>query len=225
MKDLNSAFTIDNYYDVNFYNQTKMALVNNDIDFMEVISVKQPNLWFLSTSQLPIAINYDLVSTSELKFLVTKVKPLSFNDEYKLYRKGQAKSGDVLQFIENDALRKARTSKYACFFNVKSKQDLKTISESYPGKIFFLGKYFSNKLRVCLACHEAIKGVIDYENILLEKGNLNGAGMFEAEFNFKVMKNRDRLIKFSETPYMEDGKYHNVKIQSDRASSSKYILS
>lgn len=225
MDNIKNSFTIDNYYDVNFYNQMKMALTNNNVEYTELISARPPHLWYIVADQQPIAVNYDTVSTSEIKFLVTKVKPLAFNDEYRLYRKGQSKGKDSLQFIENDALKKARNSNYACFFTVNSKQQLEYISEKYPAKIFFLGKYFNNKYKVCLACHEAIKGVIDQDMILLEKGNLNSTGAFEAEFNFRILKGKDMLVKFTETPYMEDGKYHNVRIQGDRVNNSKYILS
>lgn len=223
MKDLTKAFTIDPYYDVNFYNQTKMALTNNGIDYVEMISTKAPYPWYFVCDQLPIAINHDVISKSLIRHLITKVKPLAFNDEYRLYRKGLAKGNDVLQFIENEPLRIARTSKYACFFNVKNKAELISISESYPGKIFFMGRYFNNKYKVCLATHEAIHGAIDEDAVLLEK-NSNGVGVFEAEFNYRILKNKDFLVKYTETPYMHDGKYSPVKIQGDRVSSAKYIL-
>jgi len=223
-KNVKNSFTIDNYYDVQFYNETKQALQNNDVEFVEMISSKNDHVWYFLTKELPIAINYDKISSSMVKFLITKVKPLAFNDEYKLYRKGLAKGNDVLQFIENDALEQARKSKYSCFFKVKSRQHLKEISEFYPGKLYFLGKYYNNKLKVCLANHESIEGVIDPDDILLKKGNKNGAGDFESEFNFRVLKGKDYLIKFTESPFMEDGKFNQPKIQSDRVSTAKYIL-
>lgn len=224
MKNIKNAFTIDNFYDVNFYNEVKQSLFNNDIEFYEMISSKNPHLWYFVCDQKPIAINYEIISSSMVKFLVTKVQPLAFNDEYKLHRKGQSKGNDVLQFIENDALKQARTSKYACFFKVRNKAHLETISKIFPGKLYFMGKYYNNKYKVCLACHETIKGVLDYDDILLEKGSLNSAGEFESEFNFRVLKLKEYLIKFSETSYMKQGKYHKVKIQGGRIAKGKFII-
>jgi hypothetical protein len=45
---------------------------------------------------------------------------------------------------------------------------------------------------------------------------INGSGNaieLELELNFKVFKLKDRLKKYTETPYFEGGKYNPVKIQ------------
>jgi len=229
MLPIKSAFSIDNYYDSSFYNEVKASLTNNGVDFYEMISTKTPNHWFFIANQYPIAIDYDKISTSLIPYLVTKVKPLSFNDEYKLFRKGggtgKSKGGDIAQFIENAPLKRARNSSYSCFFHVKSLTHLRQISKMFPDKIHFFGKYHNNKYKVCLATHEAIKGVIDLDTILVESNSKGGEiGHLETELNYKVFNGKDYLMKFTDTPYMEDGKYSKVNIQGDREGKSKYIL-
>ena len=55
---------------------------------------------------------------------------------YLLYRRidSQSKNG-LLKYIENEPLKEARLSDYACFFNLKSVQEGERISKQYPGKI------------------------------------------------------------------------------------------
>lgn len=223
-KMINDSWSIDNYYDVQFYNQTKVALANNDVDFMEFISTHSPYIWFLATEQKPIAINYDQVESGRVRYLVTKVKANSPSEEYRLFRRGGQKLGDMIHFIENEPLKEARTREYSCFFRVKNKQELLDISKVYPGKIYYFGKYFNNKYKVCLALSETILGFVDGSDVLISNKGLDKPGEMEAELNFKVFRKQDYLIKYMETPYALNGKYKNVTIQGDRAYKDKYNL-
>jgi len=210
--------TIDPYYTTQFYNECLAALKNNSIDYREYINIKPPYNWYLEIEETPILVNYDLATDSESRWMVNTVKPLRPSDEYLLLRRENDKGASaLLKFIENEPLKKARLSKYAVFFNVQSYENALSISKEYPGRIWYLGKYYNNKYRVCLALNETIKAFINDSDIILEKEN-NTPGQFEADLNFKVFRKFDRLIKFTETPYFEDGNFKRVNIRGEYSS-------
>ena len=206
-------FTIDPYYTNQFYNEAKEALKNNKIDFKEFVSIKPPyNFYFgLSDDLKPLLVNYDEISSAESRWLVNIVTPIQVVDEYLLLRRENDNSSNAIRkFIENEPLRIAHESKYACFFNVRSKAQILEISRLYyPFRIWYFGKYFKNRYRLCLTFDENIKNFIPAEDILLEKNSseYNEVGRFEATLNYKVFLQKDRLIKFSMTPYIENGIY------------------
>ena len=74
--------TIDTYYDINFYNQCKQALKNNNVKFTEFVNIKPPYNWVFEVEEKPIMINYDIVTSK--KFLIPLVKPLRPNEQYLL---------------------------------------------------------------------------------------------------------------------------------------------
>ena len=90
--------------------------------------------------------------------------------------------------------------------NIKNKDELLRISKEYPGKIYYLGKYYDNKFRVCLCNNKMIKNYIEPSQILLEKTpEMKEPGRFEADFNYLVLKLKDYIVKYTETIYAENG--------------------
>lgn len=211
--------TIDPYYDINFYNQCKQALKNNNVKFTEFVNIKQPYNWVFEVQEKPIMINYDEVSSK--KFLIPLVKPLRSNEQYLLYRRidSQSKNG-LLKYIENEPLKEARLSDYACFFNLKSVQEGERISKQYPGKIWYLGRYFGGRYRICLVSNNAIKAFVSQDRILLEKNPKADVGEFEQQLNYKVLLLKEQLNKYTETPYFLNGQYIRPKIENDEMSST-----
>ena len=98
--------------------------------------------------------------------------------------------------------------------------------KEFPGKIWYIGKYYNNSLRICLCSNSYIKNYLNDNQILLLKTNEHKEhGRFEADLNFIILKNNDFIEKFTETPYFENGMYNQVKIQGDdRTLSSKYNI-
>ena len=80
-------FTIDPYYNTKFYNESLEALKNNKVVFSEYISIKTPYNWYLKIEKEPIMVNYDIITPSDRKFIVTKVIALRENEEYYLQRR------------------------------------------------------------------------------------------------------------------------------------------
>jgi len=216
--------TTDPYYTPQFFNECKEALKNNDVKFNEFINIKAPFDWYFQIDEKPIMVNYDKATDSESRWMVNIVKPLKANEEYLLLRRDNDKGQKALaKFIENKPLRQARKSDYAVFFTVKNREEIETLTKDYPGKVWYMGKYYSNKFRVCLATHSAILNFIDKGQILLEKTNdMTQPGRFEAELNFKIFRGNDYLIKFTETPYFLNGKFNRPTIRGDY--SSKFTI-
>lgn len=214
--------TIDPYYDIEFYNQAKEAMKNNGVEFKEFISVKPPYDWYFQLDQKPIMVDYDEASDSETRWLVNAVQPLRDNEEYLMLRRNNDNGPKaLLKFVENEPMRQARLSDYAVFFTVKNRQEIESITKDYPGRVWFMGKYYNNKFNVCLATNKMVKNFINEDQILMEKTS-DEPGRFEAELNFKIFRGKDMLLKFTETPYFEDGKFNRVAIKSE--VSSKYTL-
>lgn len=218
-----SFYTIDPYYNIQFYNECKEALKNNKVEFTEFINIKAPYNWYFKLDQTPLMVNYDTSTDAENRWMVSIVKPLRPNEEYLLLRReGDSGTKGLLKFVENDALTAARTAKYAVFFTIKNREEGEQITADYPGKIWFLGKYYNNKYKVCLATHPIVKSFLDQGQILLEKSSEhNEPGRFEADLNYKIFRGNDELIKFTETPYFLKGKYVRPLIQGDLTSKFK----
>lgn len=197
-------YTLDNYYPIKFYNQVKEALKNNNIKFSEFIDIKTPYNWYFKLSEgiKPIMVNYDEISKN--RFLIRKVQALRPNEEYILQRRDDDSGNNIKKYIYNDAFRDAEN--YGIFFNIKSKDEFIKLSKNYPGKIYYLGKYYDNKFRVCLCSNNMIKNYILPDQILLEKSQeMKEPGRFESEFNYRILKLKDYIIKYTETIYAENG--------------------
>ena len=214
--------TIDPYYPISFYNECKEALKNNGISFQEFISIKAPFDWYLKIDEKPIMVNYDELKKQQERFLVSKVKPLTPNEEYLLIRRSddEGQKG-MLKYVENEPLKQARMSEYAVFFNADSKEQLMRITRESGIKVWYFGKYFNNRFKVALCTNKMILNFISPEDILIEKNGqeMKEPGRFESELNFKVFRQQDYLKKYTETAYFADGKYFPVKIKGDRKSA------
>jgi hypothetical protein len=207
--------TIDPYYSIQFYNEALQSLKNNGVDYKQYIHIKTPFDWYLELDQKPIMVNYDELSEKETRWLVNTVKPLRPNEEYLLMRRDNDNGPKaLLKFVENEPMREARKSDYAVFFTVKNREEIEQITKDYPGRVWYFGKYYNNKFRVCLATNSMVKNFINQDQILLEKTE-SEPGRFEADLNWRIFRGNDMLEKFTETPYFEDGKYNRVKIKSE----------
>ena len=108
----------------------------------------------------------------------------------------------------NDALREAEQSEYSCFFNIRSREHALNLSKQI-GKIYYFGKYY-NKYKVCLCNNKYIK-TTDAEILVEKTSNIT---QMELDLNFNVFKLKDRLRKYTQTPYILEGKYYPTINQS-----------
>jgi hypothetical protein len=216
--------TVDPYYDIQFYNECKEALKNNTVDFKEFINTKPPFHWYFQLDQKPLLVNFDKATNSEERWMVNAVKPLRPNEEYLFLRRdNDVGQKALLKYIENEPLKEMRKTGYGVFFTIKNREEAQEITKDFPGKIWFFGKYYANKFRVCFCSNKMIKNYLSNDQILLENdGEYKEVGRFESELNFKVFRGNDMLIKFTETPFFEDGRYSPVNIKGEL--SNKFII-
>lgn len=204
-------YTLDPYYNTKFYNEAKEALKNNNIKFSEFLDIKTPYNWYykLEDGTKPIMVNYDEKEKS--RFFIRKVQALRPNEEYILQRRTDDSGSNITKYIYNDAFKDVVD--YGIFFNIKNKEELLRISKEYPGKIYYLGKYYDNKFKVCLCNNKMIKNYIEPSQILLEKTpEMKEPGRFEADFNYLVLKLKDYIVKYTETIYALNGTIVRPKV-------------
>jgi len=200
-------FTIDNYYSISQYNESLNALENNGVEYTEYINVLSPYNFFLllDGGQKPIMMNYDTINGNEWRWCVQKVKPVKQNDEVKLYRITN-KQSNIRDYINNDVFDYALSQDYVIIFNYINKEQLFSLSKPY-GLIFPLGKYINGSIRLAMAFDRNIKNGIPVGDVLLEKQGKQKLGHLEAEINYKILRNQEKIMKWSMTPRFKDGKF------------------
>jgi len=206
-----SFFTIDPYTSVIQYNESLEALKNNKINYVEYISTLGPYNWYLSLekSQYPIMMNYEKMNNTIWKQCVSKVLPLRPNDVYLLYRRGEKK--DIAKYIENDVFKQARNNN-SIVFKIKTKEETLSLSKIY-GTIYPLGVYFNGSIKLAICFNSEIKNSLTSDRILVEMGS-HKPGELEKEINYRALRNQDKIIKYSITPYFKDGKFHQTSPSS-----------
>jgi hypothetical protein len=200
-----SFFTIDPYTSLSQYNEAIQALENNGIKYTEFISVIGNRYWYLSleNNQRPIMMNYDNMDNTVWTKVVSKTLPLKTNHIYLLYRRGD--KADIAKYVENDWLKIARKSK-SIIFTIRNKEEMLKLSKTY-GRIYPLGVYFNGSIKLAISFNPEIKNDLLPDRIKLEMGP-HKVGELELAINYKVLKNQDKIIKYMETPYWDNGKFY-----------------
>lgn len=204
--------TIDPFYTIEEYNQSLHALKNNNIEYKEYINIKAPFDWYIDVPSAPIMTNYEELSDSQERWLVNKIQAARPNEEYKLKRRNNDTGKKALEkFVLNTPLKESSKAEYSCFFKIRNREQMLEISKNLPGiKLWYFGKYYNNKFRVAMCNNSLIRNYITPDEILIEKEQ--STLLMEANLNFKVFRNKDKLKKFTETPYFLNGVFKPVKI-------------
>lgn len=203
--------SIDDYYDIDFYNDALMALEENGVQYSEHILFQNSSIpkYCLNLPSAPLMVHYNSLLPEDEKYLVSKVIPIDANSSVELYRKqGDFGKGIRKEIYLNDAF--LSIENYAAFINISSKEEALKLSKDIPLRIWYLGKYF-NKYKVCLITSDYFIPALKESQILLEKTEKMSIVRFEQEFNFSVLHRKDRLIKYSKTPYFEGGIFYKPK--------------
>ena len=210
--------TIDEYYDINFYLQTIQALKNNQVPFTEYILSITPFYWYINVDNPPSFVNYDMLPNNLRKYIINLVQPATPSDDYKYQRRETFTDKKALKhYGRNTPMIEADNSDYACFFNLKDKEQALELSKSV-GKIWYFGKYYNN-MKIALCTNRMIKNFISSEDILVQKDRKSKSSIqMEIELNYNVFRLNTRLKKFSMTPYFDNGSYKPVNIQQFKFS-------
>lgn len=219
-----SLVTLDPYYSVEFYNQTRESLTNNGVKFREFISTKPPFHFFLEVPDVPTFIDYDRVPKTYSRWLVNIVQALKPNDDY-IYRRREGLAGPsaVALFAVNDALRAVQKTGEGVFFTSTRDRALE-ISRLFPRKIWWCGRYYSGKYRVFLSDSLLIKNFLRPDDVLVQSKKFKSVLELEVELNVMAFQERDRLVKMSQTPYLLDGKLRDLTSVRPEIGN-KFVLS
>lgn len=217
-------YTFDDYYDIQFYNETKEALKNNGVNFREFISVNPPFHFYIECDKEPVFLNYDVANRPQERYLVNIVRPLKPSDEY-IYERRESFTNKkaVNHYAVNDALRAGEKSGEGIFFTA-NKEEILRISKEFPRKIYYFGKHYNNKYKLFFADSLIIKNYIDSDQILVESKTFKHITDLEIKLNYDIFKLSDRLLKLSETPFVKDGRFYPVSSVVPEISG-KYSLS
>lgn len=214
---------IDDFYSVDFYNSCIEALKNNRVPFKQFISSKPPYKFYFEVEDAPTFINYEESSKTYSKYLINIVIALKPNDDYIYFRRPNiVNKKALLHYGVNDALRAGIESGEGVFFTA-TKEEILKISKEYGRKIYYFGRYFNRKYKVFFTDSLMVKNFIRTEDVLAESGTGDVTQM-ELDLNFKIFKLQDRLVKISETPYIQNGKYSGLSSVRPEISD-RYVLS
>lgn len=215
---------IDDYYNIQFYNETKEALKNNGVEFREFINTKPPYNFSIQCDEVPLFINYDLVSRQQEMYYVNIIKPLTPNKEY-IYERRESFTNKkaINHYAVNDALKSGEKSGEGIFFTA-NKEEILRISKEFPRKIFYFGKYYNNKYKLFFSDSLIIKNYIDSDQILVESKSFKHITELEIKLNYDIFKLSDRLLKLSETPFVKNGRFYPISSVVPEISG-KYSLS
>jgi hypothetical protein len=216
--------TIDDFYDIGFYNECKEALKNNKVEYQEFISTIAPYDFVLEVKDAPIFINYSVLKKSQERYLVNIIKPLKPNDEY-IYERRESYTNKkaIAHYAVNDALKSCEKSGECVVFTA-NKDEALAISKEFPRKIWFMGRYFNRKYKIFISDNMLIKNLLAEDQIIISDKRFKNIADIEVELNYNTFKMQDRLLKLSETPYVYKGRFY--PINSTRPEiSDKYVLS
>jgi len=201
--------TIDPYYSIKDYNEALNALDNNKISYDEWISTIAPYNFFLNLNgEKPIMMNYDKPTKTDWIKLVSKVKGLVPTDQVLLFRRGDKQTA-AKQYINNDVFNLALKADITIVFQYDNKEQLARLSKSY-GRIYPIGKYINGSKRLAICFDANIKNTLTPNSLLLENSS-NKLGALESEINYKVLRNRDKIIKWVKTPYWINGVFKQTR--------------
>lgn len=197
-------YNIDKY-DIKLYNEFLNNLTKHNIDYTEYVCTRD-NKFYLSTQLEPFILDYTPIQNASKMFLISKTKGVNNQDAYQYRRQKVAASKDNLKLCINDAyqyfidLNQKQKNSIFYFINIPNKERAEAISKQL-GRLYYFGFYY-NKYRVYLTNNQYTTNYIDPENILVSSSDLFDA---EMQLNYNIFRLQDRLKKFSQTPYRENG--------------------
>lgn len=197
-------YNIDKY-DIKLYNEFLSNLTKHNIDYSEYVCTRD-NKFYLSTQLEPFILDYTLIQNASKMFLISKTKGVNNQDIYQYRRQKVTASKDNLKLCINDAyqyfidLNQKQKNSVFYFVNISNKERAEALSKQL-GRLYYFGFYY-NKYRVYLTNNQYTTNYIDPENILVSSNDLFDA---EMQLNYNIFRLNDRLKKFSQTPYRENG--------------------
>ena len=218
--------TFDNYYDVNTYNQFISSAIQNKIDFRQFVTVQPPYNWFLmlKDEDLPKFLVYDFATSSEMKYLLSVIRPTRPDEGYQIERR-QGQGTQYWNYVTPKPFKNLSSKKYLVVFYTKDNHMLRDISKNLGKtgskiKIYQLPRKTEQKgyfINVCF--NPYIKSFISKTNILLEYSDEDKSiqdvpkqwSQVEFDINYFKLVQDKILDKTYNLPYYENGVYYPLK--------------
>lgn len=198
--------TIDPFYNLEMFDRVLQSLKNNNIKPELFIDIRSPHNWWIDVEKTPF-LDCIEAKRDDYRFMVSKVKPVRIEQEYRCRRKfDEISFKGVTKHAINDAFRNGQKSENAYFINVNNFQHAVDLSKKY-GKIWWLGYYDNRRFRVCLCTNPYIEMEKNINILTTKKENSGSILKCELFLNEHIFQFRDRIKKYYETPYFLNGKY------------------
>jgi hypothetical protein len=208
LPNLTNLFTIDPYITIERYNESVTALQNNGHNYLEWISTLPPYNFYIDVKgEKPLMINFNEINKTEWQKCVSKTLPVKAGD-YVILKRREAYKQNIGVYINNDWLKIAKNKK-SIVFNYNNKEQLMKLSMDY-GRIYPLGWYYGGSLKLAISFNPLIKNSMPMSAVMLEFNPHKQDGALEVAINYKVLRQRDKIFKWMETPYFQDGKFYPV---------------
>jgi hypothetical protein len=205
---VSDLFTIDPFYNIEQYNEAITALLNNGKQYVEWISTLPGYYWYLDVQgEKPLMMNYQEIDKTTWHKTVSKTLPVKAGDLVILKRR-EAYKQNIGIYINNDWLNIAKKHR-SIVFNYNNREQLFRLSLDY-GRIYPLGWYYGGSLKLAISFNPKIMNSIPMNNILLDFPKHTKDGALEIAINYKALRQRDKIFKWMETPYFENGKFYPV---------------
>lgn len=172
--------TFDDYYEVDEYNSFLTAAKNNDVFYQEFIKIRPPYKRFIrlqSTKYLPAFVNYEFATSSDVKYLVSTVKPVQPNEEY-ILRRRPGKDVSYWDYIMPKPLENMHNEDYIMVFKAWDMTELNEISKKLgKTKIYKWGEADIKGYKIYVCFNPYIKGFIPETRVLMEFGEIADSGL------------------------------------------------
>ena len=102
------------------------------------------------------------------------------------------------------------------FINLKNSEQAMQLSKEIPIKLYYMGKYLNGRYKIFFSNSIYIESFLNSSDILLKKSKNESIVQFEQSLNFNILERKDRLVKYSQTAYFENGNYFKPQYQTNR---------
>jgi len=221
----NIYITFDRYYDVDEYLSFLTSAKNNGIEYEEYIKIRPPFLRYIklqNKNDLPSFVNFDFATSSEIKWLVSTIKPVQPNQEY-LLRRRDGKDVSYWDYILQEPMKNATKKDYMMVFKSNDFTEMAQISKKLgDSKIYKWGKAKIKGFKIYYCFNPYIQGIVQSRNVLLNYGkNLVPSyalrtesqipkvkGDIEFQLNYYVLVKEKLENKTLEAEYWSNGKIY-----------------
>ena len=198
-------WTIDSGYTIEDYNRIIKVLESKQIPFNEYISTKNYQ-FYIETEFDPFVLDYKIIDKQFSYFLVAKTKFLQSQESIRYTRRNEHKGKSALKLAYNDVFTKYKDD-YITFFTLSNTMKAKALSKDI-GRIYYMGRYLNGRYRVFCSNNQYLLRFVNVDDVLASGEPLEA----EMELYYNAFNRLDRLKKFSQTPYYENGDYQRPKV-------------